>query len=728
MRWKAFFFLNPSAQAEVRETYGFNSTKTPPNVPEMKNFEDKMTNLIQSIKFEKRSNHFQNKLGKKVKEIKREKKILVKADKTSNYYKMLPGEYSEMLEKNVKTAYKKAPTNISTEIDKEAKEIATTLKIVDRVDKGAKREAFITLKDHKPNFMNKPTCRLINPAKSELGRASKIILQKVIKNIQIHKQLNLWRSTLEVIEWFKQIDKRKNTSFISFDVVEFYPSITNDLLDKALKFASQISAITPQEVDLIHHTKKSLLYTPESTWIKTTHTNFDVTMGSYDGAETCELIGLFLLSELCAKHGCSIGLYRDDGLAVINKTPREVENTKKSMCQMFKEHGLKITIEANKKVVNFLDVTLDLNKNTFQPFKKPNDTPLYVNSKSNHPPSVIRNIPKGINKRLSTLSSNKEIFEAATHEHQEALKASGHKHILTFNVENKLENSSKEEQNSENSTLVTRENAESTPENNKKSMKSLPPKTGKMNDKAKEKNSKTISSGSTGANKNRKRQRNIIWFNPPFEGTVTTNVGKEFFKIVDECFPENHKLHKIFNRSTIKLSYSCMPNIKQIIDGTNKEKLNSNAKSAPQNENACNCRKSEECPLQNQCLASGIVYQATVTETATKQKETYIGMTETTFKQRYANHKQSFKQEQYRHQTELSKHIWTLKDTNTAFDVTWKLIQFARSYSTSSKKCNLCTAEKFYILCKRSMATLNSRTEIITTCRHRKKSLLINVI
>ena len=151
------------------------------------------------------------------------------------------------------------------------------------------------------------------------------------------------------------------------------------------------------------------------------------------------------------------------------------------------------------------------------------------------------------------------------------------------------------------------------------------------------------------------------------------------------------------------------------------------AKLGAQEESKCNCRKREECPLQIQCLASGIVYQATVTETATKRKETYIGMTETTFKQRYANHKQSFKQDQYRHQTELSKHVWLLKDTNIAFEIAWKIVQFAKPYSSDSKRCNLCTAEKYNILCNPAMATLNSRTEIISVCRHRKKFLLNSI-
>ena len=57
---------------------------------------------------------------------------------------------------------------------------------------------------------------------------------------------------------------------------------------------------------------------------------------------------------------------------------------------------------------------------------------------------------------------------------------------------------------------------------------------------------------------NRNRARNIIWFNPPYSQNVKTNIGKTFLKLVKKHFPRGHKLYKIFNRNTLKLSYSCM--------------------------------------------------------------------------------------------------------------------------------------------------------------------------
>ena len=154
-------------------------------------------------------------------------------------------------------------------------------------------------------------------------------------------------------------------------------------------------------------------------------------MGSFDGAETCELVGSYLLSQLPKSIREKVGLYGDDGLGAFKETPRQIEQIKKQIRKTFSDN-LKITIEANKKVVDFLDVTLDLNKGTYKPFIKPNNTPLYVHRESNHPPSIIRNIPAAINKRLNETSSNKEDFDEAAPIYQQALNNSGYDFKLEF--------------------------------------------------------------------------------------------------------------------------------------------------------------------------------------------------------------------------------------------------------------------------------------------------------
>ena len=79
----------------------------------------------------------------------------------------------------------------------------------------------------------------------------------------------------------------------------------------------------------------------------------------------------------------TFGLYRDDGLGVIKASAHEIETIKKDLCAIFNKYGLKVTTEANKKIVNFLDVTLNLTNGKYQPYSKPNNIPLYIHSKSN---------------------------------------------------------------------------------------------------------------------------------------------------------------------------------------------------------------------------------------------------------------------------------------------------------------------------------------------------------
>ena len=102
---------------------------------------------------------------------------------------------------------------------------------------------------------------------------------------------------------------------------------------------------------------------------------FDITMGGYHGAEVCDLVGLYILSQLVDVIP-NIGLYRDDGLAVSHGTCRQIENMKKNICKTFQNLGLSITIEANSKIVNFLDINLNLASGIYKPYVKENDNPL----------------------------------------------------------------------------------------------------------------------------------------------------------------------------------------------------------------------------------------------------------------------------------------------------------------------------------------------------------------
>ena len=124
------------------------------------------------------------------------------------------------------------------------------------------------------------------------------------------------------------------------------------------------------------------------------------------------------------------------------------------------------------------------------------------------------------------------------------------------------------------------------------------------------------------------------------------------------------------------------------------------------------------------CLIQNVVYQATV-ESA-MGKETYIGFTANQFKTRFRNHTASFRNKNKRNVTELSKHIWSLKDSKTEFAITWKVLSPARPYSNVTKRCNLCITEKFFIICKPGAGTLNKRNELASACRHATKYLIRN--
>ena len=115
---------------------------------------------------------------------------------------------------------------------------------------------YVTLEDHKPDFINNPTCRLINPCKTKIGIISKNILDLIYHKITQATKVNLWKTTKDTIEWFKDIPEKEKHSFITFDVCDFYPSISEDLLLKAFNYASRFTTITQQDCHIITHAKK----------------------------------------------------------------------------------------------------------------------------------------------------------------------------------------------------------------------------------------------------------------------------------------------------------------------------------------------------------------------------------------------------------------------------------------------------------------------------------------
>ena len=126
---------------------------------------------------------------------------------------------------------------------------------------------------------------------------------------------------------------------------------------------------------------------------------------------------------------------------------------------------------------------MDLHNESFKPFRKPNDTPIYVHKLSNHPPHVYKNLPKAINRRINQLSSTEQIFNNSKHDYEVALIKSGHHQNLTYQP-----------------------NTRSNPNANRK---------------------------------RKQKTRDEIYFTPPFNASLKTNIGKEFLKLVDKHFPKN---------------------------------------------------------------------------------------------------------------------------------------------------------------------------------------------
>ena len=485
--------------------------------------------------------------------------------------------------------------------------------------------------------------------------------------MRIKTGFNHWKNTDSVIEWYKDIlqknPDRSQLVFISFDIVSFYPSITEQLLVESLNWASTIVKIPADDREVIMKSAKSLLYLEESAFCKKGR-DFDVSMGAYDGAEKSDLVGLYSLSKL-QDLGLNIGLYRDDGLAVSrnsSRSGRPTELRKKKLVEKFKQLGLSLTTEANVKIVNFLDITLDLNNGDYRPFMKENGEPQYINKLSNHPPTVIKNIPLNVNNRLSRISADEDIFEAAAPPYQAALENSGYDFVLKYD-----------------------ENVSNKPQK-------------------------------------RKRNRKVVWFNPPYSQNIKTNIGREFLKIVKETFHKNHPLYKICNRNTLKVSYRAMPNMKAELSKHNNNVLR--AKETPDPEPSCNCQNKTTCPLPGRCTISGVIYTAEVTRQDTGKVEFYTGLTDRTFKKRWYSHKASFENPDLRTETRLATYIWKLKDDGIPYTLKWNIIDRGKAFNPVTNTCRLCLLEKFHILYHPETATLNHRSELFSKCLHKQKYFL----
>ena len=659
VRWKAYWFNQRDVNPTAKETYGFNSENVPPTDDQLSGFENDIYEMANGIQFRRVQNPFLQKLATDARKINASKEVYVPADKTTNLYKVPPDEYKKLLSDNITANYKKANKTVKTRIDREAKKIAKKLDLDDRIEQYAEKDAFITLKDHKENFENNPKCRLLNPAKSEIGVISSQLLKRINNDLRGTLTVQQWKNSTDVLNFFNNIQHRDTHKFVQFDIVEFYPSISERLLSDALNFAKQHVDIPSREIEIIQHARKSLLFQDGDVWVKKNGSLFDVTMGSFDGAEVCDLIGLYLLSELKQKFSAlDLGLYRDDGLGTYETLPGpEAERLKKKIVQLFNANGLKITITFNMNRVNFLDATLDMPSGKYWPYRKPNDHPLYISKNSNHPPTITKRLPAMVEQRISSISCDETEFNKVKDVYQKALKDSGFDDDIEF--------------------------------------KTATPR------------------------RRHTRTRKTIWFNPPYNASVETDIGRKFISIVKKHFHDKHKYYKIFNKNTLKISYSCTPNMKSIIAKHNKKVLSQPA--TVDNGNHCNCPRAnkDNCPLNGECTKGALVYHADVTARALTRR--YLGATEPMWKKRFGNHKSSFANPVRKFETCLSKYIWNLKEQNIPFEIKWALHKQSFPYQCGTRKCDICLSEKLEILRGDPKLLINKRSEIMNKCRHKLK-------
>ena len=180
MRWKTLAFLGKIEQSKHNQNYVFRTRNCPAVMEELREFECNLHLMIKNVVFKKVNNSFQTQLLNYVKKVKESDKMFVPDDKSRNIYLLSKDEYQKLLTENITKAYKMTNRNKVYDINNEAKSIAKQLSADDRRERMYENESYITIKDHKEHFPNKISFRLVNPSKSDIGKISKSILDKII--------------------------------------------------------------------------------------------------------------------------------------------------------------------------------------------------------------------------------------------------------------------------------------------------------------------------------------------------------------------------------------------------------------------------------------------------------------------------------------------------------------------------------------------------------------------
>ena len=227
--------------------------------------------------------------------------------------------------------------------------------------------------------------------------------------------------------------------------------------------------------------------------------------------------------------------------------------------------------------------------------------------------------------------------------------------------------------------------------------------------------------------RNNSNRRDVIWFNPPYNIYCSTDVGKHFRNLIEKHFIRGTDLGKLFNRNKLKISYSCLPNLRSKIAAHNRRVLFGGEETI--HGGGCNCHTPMECVMEGECKISDIIYKAEVLKEGEGRGEghAYIGMASGEFKRRWYNHRQSFRDEGKEKSTELAKFIWNLKRWMINYTVHFETLEFTTPYRRETGSPRMCIQEKIAIiksLKDLGARCLNRREELFRNCVHRYRHLL----
>ena len=667
----------------------------------LNNFETKLLKIIAD--YQKDPNFYpsrwQQTIATSIDKLITSKKMTIRADKTSNLYEIKVEDYATLINNKITESYRKKDQKDLDLLNKELWEIAVRMGKVEQLRPIEVKDAFITVKDHKPMYHlgNNEHLRLINPCKSSLGIVVAKRLKPIISELKLKLQIDQLNDSWEALDWLK--DKMGSCNSVqTLDIEDYYNKITFSVVQEAIEWANGIVKFDDKKelLDLIQMSSIGILCFRGEIWEKKLEVgqskSFNISMGAYHSAQIADLISLKLAfdckEEIIKKklpEASAPAIYRDDIITLSNakKSTRNLTKITEAIQKTTKQAGFSLKPDCWSNETNFLDIKIDLEKSKTMPYRKPNHLKIYVNRQSNHSPSILKQIPVGVTERIFKLTSETADRKSEIEPYWEALREKGYSKEVKNIKEKAIEsNFSIQEQKSKNS-----------------------------------------------------RKRRILWFNPPFS-LQHKRIERQILQAIDSSFRkgvvDNNGIecYRIFNRKNIKISPSCLPNLYRRMSGINKVKLYGKDKKAKKNPKAgCNCRDKTNCPIPDNCLAKNVVYEATVT--AGRSEEMVNGLVPGKWVRRYIGSSVDFKKRFYshtsdiRHQkrtTALANYITDLEENQSHYKVEWKILaQNLRIHD--GKSCQLCQKEKFLILFDKKGDLLNKKNEICSNCRHTKTTL-----